>query len=568
MNILGIGAPFGHDPAAAILVDGRLVAAVEEERFTRVKHAPGAPAVNAIRYCLQAAGLQPSQVEHVAFPWSLAAYRRLQWTYARRNWRMRPDRTLKTLTRGTSSERHITQFIHRSLAAAGMDPAKPRLHFVEHHVAHASSAYHLSGFPKAALVSLDAGGEIASTFFGVGEAGRITRLHEIAVPDSLGLFYSTITDYLGFDRNDGEYKVMGMAPYGNPARFDFSHIIRANRESFHVNDRYIWAPRRLRYDMGKWFSRRMVAEWGPPRAGDDLDDPYTDIAAGTQRVFEDIVVQLVQRHVGETLRDCHALCLAGGCALNVKMNQRLLALPGVERVFVQPASHDAGTALGAATYVASQLGERVTPMQHAYVGPSYTSDEIRAALDGAGLSYERPADIAARVSELLAEGYPVAWFQGRAEWGPRALGNRSILGHPAVAGMSDRINAAIKYRERWRPFCPSLLPSQAPEVLGSSHEAPYMTLSFHVTDAWKRKIPEVVHVDGTARPQIVDPATNPTFHRLLTCFEAQTGLPVVLNTSLNRRGEPMACSPQDAINILAGSELTYLAIGDYLVTKP
>lgn len=296
---------------------------------------------------------------------------------------------------------------------------------------------------------------------------------------------------------------------------------------------------------------------------------YVHVAAAVQKLLEQILLALTQHFLGDEITRTKRLCYAGGVALNVKANQRLVEWlrPQGGELFVQPAASDSGTALGAATFAAHQLGDSIQPMQHAYLGPEYTSDEIEAALKKRGVRYEKCASITDVGSELLAKGEVVAWFQGRMEFGPRSLGNRSILGNPASRGVADMINAQIKYRERWRPFCPSMLDTVAPEILQTNHPTPYMTFTFDVAESWKKRIPEVVHEDGTARPQIVTAQSNPVYYELLKKFEARTGLGVLLNTSLNRRGEPMVCSPEDALNMFYGSDLQNLAMGDFLVRK-
>ncbi len=276
----------------------------------------------------------------------------------------------------------------------------------------------------------------------------------------------------------------------------------------------------------------------------------------------------MENYLGDILKSNGGkLCFAGGVALNVKLNKRLLEHPLVRHLFVQPAASDSGTALGAATYVANELGEDVKPMSHVYLGPEYTNEVIREVLGKYRIPYEQPSDIIERASELLARGEIIAWFQGAMEYGPRALGNRSILASPQVEGISDEINSRIKFREKWRPFCPSILQEYAKDILGTDHPSPYMTFSFAVNDKWRGRIPEVVHVDGSTRPQVVDENTNPRFYSLLKSFHKKTGLPVLINTSLNRRGEPMVCSPQDAINMFYGSGLEYMALGDFLIRK-
>uniref|UniRef100_UPI003569D4A4 carbamoyltransferase family protein n=1 Tax=Immundisolibacter sp. TaxID=1934948 RepID=UPI003569D4A4 len=545
MIVLGLSGAVSHDASAALLVDGELVAAAEEERFIRDKHAKGRQALNAARYCLQQAGIRPDQVDAVAYPYAPIGLRSpARWHYAARHW-YAPDRALTALFDGNRRYRRNRRQALAMLGdlgfAAGSAPFVP----VEHHLAHASSAYHLSGFDgKVAILGLDGRGEYATTFFGYGEGGRIHKLTEFYEPDSLGGLYGAITEYLGFEMLDGEFKVMGMAPYGDPDRFDFSRLLRCDGRRLRVNNRLVnvvGLRRHKRGGKGYFFSPELVRWLGPPRDGDAIDEPYIHYAAAVQRLLEETALKLVQHHLGPVLAQGGKLAYAGGVALNVKLNQRLMALPQVEQLFVQPAAGDAGTAIGAATYVAATAGDAIKPLQHVYLGPDYSTEECLAACaaHGAKPHYRRLENTVATAADILAAGNPLAWFQGRMEFGPRALGNRSILGNPSHPGVAERINAQIKYRERWRPFCPSVSDRVAADIIGTDHPAPYMTFTFDVAPHWKNRIPEVVHEDGTARVQIVSADTNPRYHALLDAMAERTGNAVLLNTSLNRRGEPM-----------------------------
>ena len=567
MIILGVATPFIHDPSAAILVDGKVVAACDEERFVRKKHAMGYLPINAINFCLEKAGIKPSDIDAVALPWSHEIYRKKKYEYFFRCLKPRTSYAIKVFTKQKARLKEKEKKLERILKGAGI-PRTIKKYFIEHHLAHASSAYHLSGMDNCAIMTIDGAGEFTSTLFAEGQNGIITKIKEIIYPDTLGLFYSTITEYLGFAANNGEYKVMGMAPYGDPKKIDLSHIISYNNKTFRANDDYVWVTRSRRYDKNKAYSKKMVREWGPPRKGDGLKEPYTHIAAATQKKLEDVTITLMENYLGDILKSNGGrLCFAGGVALNVKLNKRILEHPLVKELFVQPAANDCGTALGAATYAANMLGEKILPMRHAYLGPEYSSDQIKAALDRFKIPYEHHDDIIDVASTLLSKGEIVAWFQGAMEYGPRALGNRSILANPSTKGISDEINTRIKFREKWRPFCPSILKEYAKEILNTDHPSPYMTFSFTVSKEWRKKIPEVVHIDGSARPQVVDNETNPRFYSLLKSFHKQTGLPLLINTSLNRRGEPMVCSPEDAINMFYGSGLEYMALGDFLIKK-
>ena len=567
MKVLGFGGPFFlHDPAAAILVDGKIIAAAEEERFIREKHAIGKPCRRSIEFCLKKAGIKPSDIDGVAFPWSFEAYDRGKWSYALKTLFSEPSRAYKTIFKSGRKNRDIKKMVFSMLKELGIDISPEKVAFVEHHIAHAASAYLLSGYEEAAIMSIDGSGEFSSTLFARGKDVKISKIKEIDLPDSLGRFYSTMTAYLGFDPNDGEYKLMGMAPYGDASKVDISGIISYNDRTFKINPEYVWPIRSRRYQPDRMIPKKLVERFGPPRKGDDLSEPYIHIAAATQKIFEDIVIKLMENYLGDCLKNNGNLVFAGGCALNVSLNRKLMKHPLVRNLFVQPASHDAGTPLGAAVYLANKLGDKIAPMKDAYLGPSFTNEEMEESLKRKGIAYKRSGNIEEEAAKLLADGKVIGWFQGALEFGPRALGNRSILGNPTIHGTSDRINEMVKFREKWRPFCPSIMEEYAEEIIGIK-SAPFMTLSCEVKEAWKKRISEVVHVDGSARPQTVSEKDNPRFHLLLKYFFDKTGIPVLINTSLNRRGEPMVSSPDDAVEMYLGSGLDGLAIGDFIVMR-
>ena len=571
MIILGLSGAVGHDASAAIIVDGKIIAAAEEERFIRDKHAKNKFPYEAAKYCMQEAGVRPDQVDVVAFPYAeIPLSTNARWHYAKRHW-YAPDRALDAIFNGNRRFRRNRDKAMALMAELGL--SKARYMPVEHHLAHASSAYHLSGFQeKTAIVGIDGKGEYATTFFGYGENGKIHKIKEFYDPDSLGGMYGAITEYLGFEMLDGEFKVMGMAPYGDPKKYDLSRLVSFKDGDLRVNTKLVNVVGLRRYKengKGYYFTPELVEWLGPKRQGDEIDDPYIHYAASVQQLLEDVALEMIDYFVGDIIRETGRIAMAGGVALNVKLNQRIIAMPGVKELFVQPASGDAGTSLGAASFVAAELGEKVEPMQHAYLGPAFTTEQCLAACEAhpAKPKFQRIDNAPQKGAEILAGGNPLAWLQGRMEFGPRALGCRSILGDPSHPGVADRINAQIKYRERWRPFCPSMLDRVAPDILQTTHPAPYMTFTFDVAEHWKSRIPEVVHEDGTARAQVVTKATNPRYYALIEELERLRNVPVVLNTSLNRRGEPMICSPTDALNMFYGCDLQYLIMEDVLVTK-
>ena len=572
MIILGLSGALGHDPSAALLIDGEIVAAAEEERFVREKHARNRMPREAARYCLDEAGVAAAQIDAVAFPYAAVSIRSIaRWHYAKRHW-YAPERALDAIFNGNRRFRRNRARVTALGEELGIDWSRTTFEPVEHHLAHASSAYHLSGFEgRTAVLGVDGKGEYATTFFGVGEGGAIRCIREFYDPDSLAGVYGALTEYLGFQMLDGEYKLMGMAPYGDPQRFDFGPLLGCTDGDVRVDTRLVNTVGLRRYrdeGRGRYFGSGLVERLGPPRRGDAADEPYVHHAAAMQRAYEDACLALIDRYLGDVLTDTRRLVFAGGGALNVKLNQLILAREDVDELFVQPAAGDAGTALGAATYVASRAGDVLRPMTHVHLGPAFSAGDCRDALSShSGLMAVELDDVPGRTAEILADGHPLAWFQGRMEFGPRALGARSILGCPSVPGIAARINAEIKYRERWRPFCPSLTDTVATDILGTSHPAPFMTIAFDVREPWRSRIPEVVHVDGTARAQVVTRGANPRYYALLERLGELTGAPVVLNTSLNRRGEPIACTPADALDIFVGSDLGYLVMENLLVTK-
>ena len=573
MIVLGLSGALQHDPSAALVINGETVAAAEEERFVREKHAKKHLPVHAARYCIAEAGIEGADIDVVAFPYApVSIFSPGRWHYARRHW-YAPDRALDVLLNGNRRFRAHRKAIVNLGKELGVDWTNTDFVPVEHHLAHASSAYHLSGFDgKCAILGVDGKGEYATTFFGYGENGEIHKIKELFDPDSLGGLYGAMTEYLGFEMMDGEYKVMGMAPYGDPERYDLSRLIKREGGTIRIDNRYVNTTGLRRYKengRGFFFSRALVDWLGPRRQDDEADEPYVHYAAAVQALFEEHVLGLVDAHLAEVITATGKVVFAGGGALNVKLNQRLLARSDVTELFVQPAAGDSGTALGAATYVAQARGECVAPLKHVYLGPCYDDTECKMAIDrgGARITARKLDDPVNTAANLLTRGEPVAWFQGRMEFGPRALGGRSILGCPNTPGIADKINQQIKFRERWRPFCPSLLDSLAREVLQTEHPAPYMTITFDVAHAWRQRIPEVIHKDGTARAHVVTEAANPRYYKLLKAMERLTGNGVLLNTSLNRRGEPMVCAPEDAIAMFLGSDLQYLIMQDWLVTK-
>lgn len=561
MNILGVGG-YSHDSAAALVCDGELVAGVAEERLTRVKHQGGAPR-KAAEYCLEAAGLTIEDVDHIG------VYMRPALRLARRL----PYR--------------VTQMVHSPLYSAGfmayemahnagyvwgmrgLRGKRTRLHYMEHHPAHAASAFLVSPFDEAALLSIDYVGEWAATWAGVGHDTRMTRLRSISYPDSLGVFYSAITDYLGFLRASDEYKVMGLASYGEPEYYDeFRKVVCVQPDGWYRLDRSWFVCHYLPGSMLGYFSKKFLARFGPARRkGEPVETRHRNIAASAQRVLEEAALGIagwLHRQTG-----LKRLCLAGGVGLNCAMNGRLLRESPFDEIFVPPASGDDGIAIGAAYQLHHALtgAPRKFVMRDARLGPSYTNEAIRTFLDGAKLIYEMPASIEERVADLLAAGKIVGWFQGRMEFGPRALGSRSILADPTRPDMQDLLNRYVKHREEFRPFAPSVLVERAGEYFENCTSSPFMLFVYPVIGPKRAQIPAVTHVDGTARVQTVSKDIDPRYYRLIQAFEKRRGVPMVVNTSFNVMGEPIVNTPADAVRCFYSTGMDALALGDYLLVK-
>ena len=572
---LGLSGAMGYDPAAALFIDGELRLAVEEERLIRRKHARDMLPVESIRYCLRAAKLKPRDVDQVAIAYApVSLFSRARWHYARRYW-YAPDRALDVLFNGNRRFRRYYRQIRSMLSDLGIPVEKIKLIPVEHQLAHAASAYYMSGFTeKTAILCVDLKGEYATTFLGYGENGRIHKIREFYDPDSLSGMYASMCDYLGFDMLDGESKVMGISTFGSPEKYDLSFLSDYRGKDFKVNTRMLNVVGLRRYkhrNIGHSFTPALLEKLGPRRAGDVFQDPYVHYAAGIQRLYETIATGLTAHYLSDILKENGKLAIAGTGAFNVKLNQRLRDLKWVEEVYVPPAAGDAGTAIGAAAYVlANHNNLPISPLRHAYLGPKYTTERCIRACEAHRDKpvfelLEKPAEKAA---EILQQGHLLGWFQGRMEFGPRALGNRSILANPQASDSIREINQRVKFREKWRCFAPSMLPELAAEILGGVEHADFMSQTFDVPVEWQKKYASVVYRDGSTRAHIVRKENNPRFYALLRALEKRTGVGMVVNTSLNRPGEAIICSPEDALDMFFGSDLEYLIMQDLLITKP
>jgi carbamoyltransferase len=558
LNIIGISYGY-HDSACALLQDGRLVAAAQEERFTRVKNDKSFPR-NALRYCLREAGLSIADVDHLAY------YEDPVRKLGRQMW--------MGLVSGVGPET-VGNILDRAARPSVEDGIRSTTGFdgpidiVDHHLSHAASSYFYSGFDEAAILTIDAVGDWPTTTYGSGSGHHLDRFEQVDFPDSLGFLYSAITGYLGFEVNEGEYKVMGLAPYGEPWYADrMGRLIESGPDGqFRLDMRYFGF---LAGDA--MFSHELVDLLGhPPRPPEsELTQFHRDVAASIQVVLEEIMLDKV-RYLHRKVPSAN-LCMAGGVALNVVANSRCLREGPFERLFVQPAAGDAGGSIGAAAVAHTRVtGQRPDHrmLRHVYLGPANPVPEIHRLLNDIGAPYldfrDREPELLAHVAGRLAEGDVVGWVHGRMEFGPRALGARSILADPRGAGTRDRINELIKMREAFRPFAPAVLETEASRHFELDHPSPFMLETHQVISPID--LPSVTHVDGSARVQTVEEETNPRFAALLTEFHRRTGCPILLNTSFNVRGEPIVRTSLDAIRCFAKSRIDLLVLEDFVLDR-
>ena len=579
MIVLGINAYHG-DSSAAIVRDGKLVAAIEEERFRRIKHWAGLP-TEAIKFCLAEAGLKFGDLEHVAINLNpkLNHLKRLMFLVKSRPNPMLILERLRKLKK--------TQGLNEALAAAfPNETMKAQVHNIEHHLAHIASSYLCSPFKDAVNLSVDGFGDFASSAWGQGIDGKMTIDGRVYFPHSLGMFYSALTQYLGFPHFGDEYKIMGLAPYGQPTYLpQMRKIVQIQSDgSFKLaleyfrhhreNVPYSWdngSP-----EVGTLFAPALEDLLGPMRkANEPLEQKHKDMARSIQAMYEEaffaLVNQLHSRYGGENLT------LSGGCAMNSVANGKVMRQSPFKRVYIQSAAGDAGGAIGAALVAAQQLGEtRREHMSHAYYGPQYTDADQAALLNAeaerikaAGceiIEYNDEPTLCRDTAQAISEGKVIGWFQGRLEWGPRALGNRSILGDPRRANMKDILNEKIKRRESFRPFAPSILREETAQWFEEEADVPFMMQVFQVREEKRAEIPATTHADGSGRLQTVDAATNPRYHALISAFRGITGVPIVLNTSFNEN-EPVVCRPQEALDCFLRTKMDVLVLGNWMVRR-
>lgn len=557
------------DSAATLIKDGEIVAAIEEERFSRKKHHSGFP-YQAIEFCLNYAGITLKDVEHVGHYWKpwILRHKAMQALKAAF---ISPDMFKARADRGVAqvSDSYLGMFKHPKRLREHFGASDFKFHFLEHHQTHAASAFFVSPFDSAAILTWDGTGEDTTTLFSHGKGNKIKVLKRIKLPHSLGQFYSAVTNYIGFDMFKGdEWKVMGLAAYGKPKYYDFLSekvLTKNGNGDFHFNIKVLDHHLAKHYQ----FPDEIVKEIGPGRKkGEELTEHHWDIACSAQKVLEDTAIYLVKQIKEMTGEE--NLCMAGGVAFNSVMNGRIFHETPFKNFYVQAAAGDAGCSLGAAYYVWHQiLGKpRKYVMNNAYWGPKFTNEECRKALDKAGLKYETLPDeeLLPKLAKMISEGAIVGWFNGRSEWGPRALGARSFLADPRRADMREILNHKVKLREWFRPLAPSMLEEYGREIFGVEHHDPFMITVIQVAEEWKKKIPAVVHVDGTARPQMVNKEVNPRYWNLIDEFRKLTGIPLLLNTSFNIQ-EPIVCTPENAINTFGNANFDALVLENNLVLR-
>ena len=600
-KILGISA-FYHDSAAAITVDGNIIAAAQEERFTRDKHTPDFP-VNAIKYCLEESGCSIDELDAIVFyDKPLLKFERLLQTY----FAFAPKGLisfLKAIPVWLNEKMFLKKLIYDGLKEVGeYDKKKLKLLFTEHHLSHAASAFYPSPFKKAAILTIDGVGEWSTASICLGEEGKIKMLKEMAFPHSVGLIYSAFTYYLGFTVNSGEYKLMGLAPYGNPEAEEtkrFIDIIKTHLANIKA-DGSVWLNQKyFNYATGlrmvhdnKW---EKLFGFGRRKPEADIEQKHCNLAIAIQIVTEEIVMKMAEE--AKTITGAENLCMAGGVALNCVANGKLLRKNIFKDIYIQPASGDAGGALGAALAVSNMYfnEERIyngayDQMKGSYLGPDYSHKEIQLMnkkVKATYTYYENFSELTRFIAEKLAKGNVVGWFQGRMEFGPRALGNRSILGDARNPEMQKKLNLKIKYREGFRPFAPSVIAEDVNNYFDLDSSSPYMLIVAPVKEERRKNLPadynekslwerlyylrsdiqSVTHLDFSARIQTVHKETNPRYWQLINDFKSQTGYGLIVNTSFNVRGEPIVCTPDDAYRCFMATEMDYLVIDNFVYYK-
>jgi carbamoyltransferase len=575
MIILGINS-YHADSSAAILVDGKLIAATEEERFTRVKHWAGFPA-KAILFCLKEAGVTLDQVDHIAIGRDPGAKLAKKMFFLLKN----PLGGFSTAINRLQNSKKVSSLEHEFAAITGIDPSliKPKIHQVEHHRSHLASAFFASPFEEAALLSIDGSGDFTTTMIGIGRGNKIEVLDSVDFPVSVGTFYTAFTQLLGFPHYGDEYKVMGLAPYGTPKYVEkLRDVIQfTDNGLFKWNDKYFRSAREVIVTYGDdhipyistLFTPYMEEKFGKARGkGEELTQDHKDLAASVQRFTEELIFHLVNHLQKRT--GLKNLCIAGGVAQNSVANGKILNNSDFDNLYIPSAGHDAGIAMGCALYVYNQKLDqpRALPIYSAYTGSRFCNDEIEIYLQSRNIKYTRysDTDLYERVADRLIDSGVIGWFQGRAEFGPRALGARSILADPRRSDAKDLLNAKIKRRESFRPFAPSILKEYVSEYFELSDNVPFMEKVFPIRKEKHASIPAVTHVDGTGRLQSVDKDVSPKYYNLIERFRQKTGVPILLNTSFNEN-EPIVNSPAEALDCFLRTQMDMLVLENIVIER-
>ena len=557
--VLGISC-FYHDSAACLLKDGVIVAAAEEERFSRKKHDNGFPK-KAVEYCLKEAEIDISQVDYVGFyEKPLLKFERMLTSFTK-TYPLSLWSFFKAIPSWLTEKLRIHRLIYRKLKYKG------EILFIGHHLSHAASAFLVSPFREAAILTADGVGEWTTMSYGTGRSNQINMMKEIRFPDSLGLLYSTVTAFLGFKVNNDEYKVMGLSAYGKPSYYEqFKKVIDIKEDgSFRLNPEYFSYEQKR-----KMFSRKFVKEFGKPRKPESrITKKHADIAATMQKITEEIILRATN-HVYKVTKQKN-LCIAGGVGLNSVANGRILRETPFKNIYIQPAATDAGGAVGAAAFIYHSLlkKKRSYVMNQVFLGPEFSKAEIKKYLDENKIKYKELSEkeLLTTTAKLIADNKIVGWFQGRMEFGPRALGNRSILANACNPKMKDIVNKKVKHREEFRPFAPACLYEDTGKFFDISCKSPFMLLVCDVKKDKRKVVPAITHVDGSARLQTVVKEDNPLYYKLIKEFKKITGVPVVLNTSFNIRGMPIVCTPKDAYECFIGTGIDYLIMDKFLIRK-
>lgn len=564
MNILGVSAYF-HDSSACLVKDGKVIAAAEEERFTRIKHDIRFPA-NAIKYCLQAGGVTANEIDYVAFyEKPLLKFERVMnqffHSFPGGYWAF-----YKTMPSWIKEKISIRKTLRKKTGYKG------KVLFIEHHMAHAASSYLASPFDEAAILTVDGVGESTTTTLGHAKGNEITLTKRLEFPHSLGLFYSALTAYLGFKVNNDEYKVMGLAPYGKPTYYD---TLRKTIEimddgSIRLDTNYFVFD-----DLRTMFTDRLVRLLGPPRKkGGPMEQRHKDMAASLQVLTEEAVMKMLNHLHKETKLD--NLCIAGGVALNSVANGKILKNTPFKNIFIQPAAGDGGTAMGAALYVYNTIlkKEREYVLESSSLGPEFSTDQMKRFLDENKISHKEfrnREELLKETAKLIWENNVVGWFHGRMEWGPRALGNCSILANPCNPGMKDILNLKVKHREAFRPFAPVVCVEDAPDYFECDEPVPYptdfMLMVYPIRKKKQEALPAVTHVDGSGRLQTIRREQNPLYYDLIKEFGKLSGVPILVNTSFNIRGEPIVCTPENAYRCMMGTGIDFLVMDKFLISR-